>query len=203
MTDARRSQSGTSLLELLVAVALLALLAVYALDAIGSLRDFGHIETRLGAQQSVDAAAGYIRGSIESMRPARVENDGAPPRLAFSGAEKEISFVTESDPRLDYGGLYDVNLVLEKSADGLADLVAYRRPFRAIKSSATASLLLQNIERLTFRYFGSPEEGEPFSWREQWNSPSRLPLAVEIDVRFARSDSRRHLSMTIGIMTAR
>lgn len=207
MTAARdEAQEGTTLLELLVALSLLALLSVYAVTAIRYLQNFDRVQTLIEERASLEAVRTHLRRSIETMRIAFLITDGTSPRLAFSGRKETVSFVTNADSRLEYGGLYLVHFGLSEDASGVNDLVTTRRAFRpAMDAEAAAEGLpiLSKIESLAFSYFGSPQEGVKPQWFEDWPGMGVLPQAIRIEVKFAAGDQRLFAPLDIPIVVAK
>lgn len=206
MTAARDAEEGTTLLELLVALSLLALLSVYAVAAIRYLQNFDRIQTLIEERAALEAVRTHLRRSIEAMRIAFLIPEGASPRLAFSGRKEAISFVTNADSRLEYGGLYLVRFGLGEEASGVRDMVTVRRAFRPrmeAQADAESLLILDKVDSLAFRYFGSPQEGVKPDWYEEWPETNVLPQAVRIEVNFASGDRRLFAPLDIPIAVAR
>jgi len=205
--DAERAgQEGATLLELLVALALLALLSVYAVTAIRYLQNFDRVQARIEERAAVEAVRTHLRRSIEAMRVAFLIRDGATPKLAFAGGRRTLSFVTEADSRLEFGGLYLVRFGLDGEGSGASALVTERRAFRPRMDAVVRGrnlVVLDRVAGLAFSYFGSPQEGAKPDWYEDWPEAGVLPHAVRVEMSFPAGDSRVFPPLYIPIGVAR
>lgn len=200
------AQEGATLLELLVALSLLALLSVYAVGAIRYLQNFDRVQELIEERASLEAVRTHLRRSIETMRIAFLIQDGGSPKLAFSGGKNAVTFVSHADSRLEYGGLYLVRFGLNEDSSGLRDLVTMRRAFRPHMDMAAAAenlSILNRIDALTFRYYGSPQEGAKPEWHENWPETNVLPQAIRVEVTFGAGDERVFPSLDIPIAVAK
>jgi general secretion pathway protein J len=201
----RAGEEGTTLLELLVAVALLALLASYAIDAIRHLQSFNQGIRAIEDANSVEAVAAHIRRTIAQSRIAFFTAQGAQARLAFTGEENRIALVTDADSRLEIGGLYLVEIGLKEDDKGKRALVAFRRAFRPSMAADLGDddpiLLSDRVASLSFRYFGSPEKDAEAAWYPAWPAAKVLPLAVEVAV--TSSNGRPWPPIVVAIEAAR
>lgn len=205
--DAERDgQDGATLLELLVALALLALLSVYAVTAIRYLQNFDRVQARIEERAAVEAVRTHLRRSIEAMRVAFLIRDGATPKLAFAGRRRTLTFVTDADSRLEFGGLYLVRFGLDGEASDMSALVTERRAFRPRMDAVGGGRKLVVLDRVTglaFSYFGSPQEGVKPDWYEDWPEAGVLPQAVRVEMSFPPGDARLFPPLYIPIMVAR
>jgi general secretion pathway protein J len=197
--EMRLQESGSTLLELLVAVALLALLCSYSFTAIRNLRNFDRVARNIEDLSSVDSIAAHIRRTIAGTRMAFFTHAGSTAGLAFIGEESRIALVTDGESRLELGGHYlvQMNLINEHQ------FVAFRRPFRSNMPPLTNEapiVLLDGVAALSFRYYGSPEEGAEPEWQARWASSHVLPKAVKVS---AITDGQRALvSLLIPLESA-
>jgi general secretion pathway protein J len=198
-------QEGTTLLELLVAIALLALLCSYAFGALRHLQSFNLVIQKIEDANSTEALAAHLRRTIAGSRVAFFTTSEARARLAFIGEENGLSLVTDADSRLEWGGLSLVQFGVEEDESGGRRLVAFRRVFRpqmaADPGDSEPIRLGDHIEALQFRYFGSQQEGGEARWSPTWLSAEILPEAVEVAVTFA--DGRRWPPLVIAIPAAK
>ena len=97
----RSGEEGTTLLELLVAIALLALLCTYSFDAIRHLQSFNRAIREIEDANSIEAVAAHMRRTIAGSRVAFFTAPGSQARLAFMGEESRIALVADADNRLE------------------------------------------------------------------------------------------------------
>lgn len=180
---------------------------MYALGALKHLSVFDRVIGEIEDTNSMEAVAAHVRRAIAGSRVVflmgfKDDETG----IAFKGEENRISFVTDADSRLEYGGLYLVQIGLSGEEPGPRRLVQFRRVFRpsmAIEpGDAEPILLAENVKALNFRYFGSPEEGAKAGWHAVWPFVKALPRAVEVTVAFD-NDRRRWPPMIVTIPAAR
>ncbi|MFL5258590.1 MAG: hypothetical protein ACJ8AS_02465 [Hyphomicrobiales bacterium] len=190
---------GSTLLELLVAVALLALLCSYSFTAIRNLRNFDRANRNIENSSSLDAIAAHLRRTIAGTHIAFFTRTDSTAELAFIGEESRIALVTDGESGLELGGLYLLQIGLNNDHQ----LVAYRRPFRPNMPPATDDapiILLDGVAALSFRYYGSPEEGAGPEWHARWASARLLPKAVKISA--MSEDQRALVSLLIPLESA-
>jgi type II secretory pathway pseudopilin PulG len=202
----RPREAGTTLLELLIALALLALLSAYALGALSHLGTFNRAVKEIEDSNSVAAVAQHVRRAIEGSRVVFFTTPGAEARLAFIGEKDRISLVTDADSRLELGGLYLVQLGLDQDGGSSSRLVAFRRAFRPTMAvepgNAEPVELALGVAALRLRYYGAAEGSEEEQWHEAWHSTKKLPGAVEVDVAF-EDGRQRWPALVVTIPAAR
>ncbi len=190
-------EAGVTLVELLIALALLAVMTGYALAALTRMRDIDRLIERIEAQAAVDAVARHMRQTIADTRAIARYPERPEQRTGFTGKSDAIEFVSALNDELETGGLFD----LRYATDGSGTLRLGRR---LVNGGADTDLaLLDSVNSIRFRYWGALEQGGEADWRHSWTIPDRLPLAVEITVNFANGDARRWPMTIIPIEAAR
>lgn len=192
--------AGFSLIEMIVALALLSLImALIASSVRGARRVLAVVETNATNSATI-AAQNYLRAVITQAVPA--QGNGAPGQSenAFSGGNDRLRFISGFSPHGLYEGIYRIDIGLVRSADrqGMFDLVVTQTLMRSASGDDAQppppihrSILISNIEAMTISYFGaSGEDLSKFDWQDYWSTPNRLPRVVQIKVKFARSDDR-------------
>jgi prepilin-type N-terminal cleavage/methylation domain-containing protein len=192
-------QAGFSLLELLIALALLAVIGALLVASIGDARRALGVVDRRNAQAAVAPVQGVLRRLIEEARPSP---DGPPdPKRGFVGESDRLSFVSSFVPQGQYGGLRRYDIGLEAAGVGPVRLVMKHRldttvPMPADGSSST--VLLDGVEALRVRYFGALDQGASPAWHDSWRHPVNLPLLVSLDVTFTPGDRRQWVVLVTG-----
>jgi type II secretion system protein J len=188
MTTATSAEDGFTLVEVLVALALLALMAVYAFSAYDSLGRMQGVLTRQETEAEVDAAARHLRGALADIRPI-LENSAGVPHLIFSGKSDEITFVTAADGTREPGGLYLAHYFV----DDTGALIAERRLLRLPDTAAPSrTLLLRGVKEIAFSY-AAKGGGTP---SDTWTDERSLPRAIGVTVMFEENDDRRWRQVT-------
>jgi general secretion pathway protein J len=205
----RRTQSGFTLLEVLIATVLLAIMMTLLL---GSLR-VGAGSWEQGERRAEQASRllvthnffrSYLSGALPLLEAvkrrgmqgrggagAEIRAAGMPPMrpgLSFRGFEDVLEYAATLPPQVR-GGLYKFRLYVSEQA-GQKDLKVAIRPFSAADEedpSIEEVTLLEGIESLRIAYFGkaAAEEGG-FSprgpqWLDEWEQPF-MPALIRVEI---------------------
>lgn len=195
MTSAREphdTQSGFTLLELLVALALLALLSTLLLSVITTTQ--GAVAT-INMWSTDRNAVPQIRQFLEVIGKARrvgnLTSQGGGD-TSLRGNKTSLRFVANSRRPGHVAGLYEFRLQARPGRDpGRQDLtleLSLVRP-NAEGTSVQSHVLLTGIQGLSFRYFGVGPNGER-AWFTRWNSKQSHPELVSIDIGFTDRKTR-------------
>jgi prepilin-type N-terminal cleavage/methylation domain-containing protein len=196
MNHANRNEAGFTLVELLVAMALLSLMAIYAIQAFGTLRSMNRVEADISAQLEVDAVARHLRSEIADARAVFIQGSGPNAKLTFEGTASSLTYVTASNGERETGGLYLVKL----SVDANGVLKSARQLLGAQPSEHVEEvILLRGVKAIAFTYIKS---GNPPETLENWNVDNQLPAAIGANVTFDINDLRQWQSLLIRILTA-
>lgn len=188
-----RAQSGLTLIELIVAVALLALLTVMAyrgLDSMTRANDRTLIETerwrattllleRFTADVSQPARR-QIRGPAGTVFPAWWGRTMPEP----AGTDSQFEFSRKSPPGQDESRLG------YRLRGGNVEMLVWRALDRAPASSVEVYPLLENVSALRFRHLDA--QG---LWQEQWpiTDAEPLPRAISIELTLAEGLSVKRI----------
>jgi len=191
------AETGFTLPEVLIALALLAVIASLLVEAIASTRLALQATDRQLSHGAVPATQAVLRRLIAEARPGPEASRQLDLDRAFIGGRDKVSFVSSFVAQGQFGGLWRYDLAVDPndvSAAPGALVIAQRllRPATAYAPDgappSTRSVLLKGVQDLRLRYFGVLEgDGAP-QWHDSWQHPSRLPLLVSVDVRFAEKD---------------
>lgn len=197
-----RADAGFTLIEVIVALALLSLMAALLAGIVnGSRQMLGFLE-RNDAANSVEPVQSYLRSAV-SQTVILVDPAGGLSRSAsvvgLKGEPDHIVFATSYSLRGQYEGLYQIDIGLTRTAGGQQglDLVASQTLVRGDGSdvqfpvAVQRSTLLANVAGVSFAYFGRRDAAiDDWEWQTDWPYSDRLPSIVRIDVRFASGDPR-------------
>ena len=192
------SQSGFTLVELLVALALLSVVLGFVSGGIRFAIRASEATRVLDRQAALAAARETLADCIGSALPvSRIDGDGRI-GLAFEGVRDRLDLVCTRSAGVSAGRSRILRLVLrtQRSASHLS-VVLDVEPFSPrLDASRPAGppgthLLVEDMESLALRYFGDAGDGRDARWQQSWSNSARLPRLVEVAIRFAPGDVRR------------
>ncbi|MCW5750917.1 MAG: prepilin-type N-terminal cleavage/methylation domain-containing protein [Alphaproteobacteria bacterium] len=175
----RRRSRGFTLLEALVAIALLALLAGLLTGALRfGLVSTRQVEARIAGLEDLRAAQHFLRRQIEAAVPLIV-NDETRGEVAFRGGPGRLDLVAEMYGRDGMPGLWYLRIAVQESETGSRLIVLRqpitreREPFRFLPDADAAPLALVHAP-LAISYHDGRR------WLESWPRSDTLPRLVRI-----------------------
>lgn len=176
---------GFTLLETLVALALLAILTVFLSQGLRATSRQFRDWTMTVPDELADATVhDVLRDLLDNAYPAVMGGNG-PRFVTFDGAADSLTLTTLMPPGVLPGGHYRVRIALQEGNLTLrwAPERNERTPFPA--SSAGSRTILDHVQAVRFAYFGNNRRGERARWVGAWTQQVRLPQLVRLDVTFA------------------
>jgi prepilin-type N-terminal cleavage/methylation domain-containing protein len=188
-----RSQSGFTLLEMIVAVTLVAMMAVglWAVFRI-SVRSWSRGTEFMDTNQHNRSILDLVRKQLASAHglfvpdPEQLGNSFLP----FSGNDSSLHFISLSSLRFrDNPGLTWVSYAVDQGSNGEYALVERetrylgRMPDEDISAIGSKAIpIFQNLSSCLFEYFDSGDSNNPPSWVREWDGKklNRMPLAVSL-----------------------
>jgi len=202
MNAPHHRDSGVTLIELLVAVAVFAVFAVMAYGGLSRLLD---ARERVRAEQQYwqDLSMAFTRLSddLAHARPRRVRDVGGFPLLPFAGRPTDTRAL--ADPNLEFtrgGELYygdgvqsDLRRVAWRLREGRLDRLTWPALDRAPTTTPVESPLLNDVEAFDLKFYGA--QGVPTT---TWppigvSTSSSLPDAVEVTLTIKGRGTYRRL----------
>lgn len=191
----RRSfEAGFTLLELLISITLLGFILVLLFGGLRlGVRSWDAVQQKVDILNSVRSIEGFLRREMEMTYPYRWKGALGQP-LAFVGERHKISFVSQLPGRIGTGGLYAVSLELEQKIGGQrlvwrhVPLMPTMQDFSSLAQGSEmvlASSELNSVDDVWLSYFGSVAENTVPTWLDGWDSKTRLPALIRIQVKFA------------------
>jgi prepilin-type N-terminal cleavage/methylation domain-containing protein len=216
MTRVRRNhpgpvsdQDGFTLVELLVALALVSLMATAILGGIDISRRIWQTGPEREFHAEIEAAAETLRTRLAQTIPAVAPGDDGLARLVFQGGPHDLVIVTLSDGRSQVGGmaLTQIAFAAQKADGGATPPVGQIRisstvfraetAFAAMPADATTAVLFHDAISFDLAYFGVVTPGHSPEWQDRWLGRDQLPELVAI--RMVLRDSREAMSLTIPV----
>lgn len=179
----RRDERGFTLLELVIALAIVGALLVVAFGGMRvAIAAWTQGENRAESHQHLRGVALVLSRALGSTYPYRAPLALAPePVLLFRGAENRVEFVTQAPPfPLPIPVAFAAVTIGVETENGPALVIRQRvLPNRDPFTEATVALRDPAIQQITFEYLN--EQGE---WQKTWDTDAEdtLPRAVRITV---------------------
>jgi len=182
----RRVARGFTLIEIVVATALLALGLTLAFATVGAATK----STQRGEAIAADsehkrAVSGFIRKRLTGARPIPYEFDqtnGLAKR--FEGERDRVRFVADLPDYLGRGGPYMHELSVEEDENGLRLVLTLHMVLAGEvveeRDPRPPELLADRLKSVGFRYRSLSAEGGLGEWQDHWENADQMPLLVEV-----------------------
>lgn len=193
MTAARGSpQAGFTLLEVLVAMALLGFLSTMLFGGVQlATRIMDASRRHSDAAATVPAAYDFLRTQIAQTLPIVRENLAPDQRaIDFDGGSESLRIVTLAPSHLPPAAMGDStyqSLLLQRDATHNPNSVViawqpYWRGGGNVQQTAVRhSVLFEAITAMEISYFGTPDGGQTTAaWHREWKNRPNLPTLVRI-----------------------
>jgi len=176
-------EAGFTLLELLVAIALLGLLSVALLGSTRfGIQVWARSENAMANLNRVRHVQTMLTEELTRAYPMFVASGSSEAHVAFDGDADSVTFLTP-DQSLP-GALTRVRIAIS-SNDAETVLTRSSTLELSASSSTEKTVLLQRVKAVSLSYFGSDKIDVPPTWRNTWHNEARLPSLIRIRVAFA------------------
>ena len=201
----KRAASGFTLVEVVIAMALLATIMVLLYSGLTfALRswDAGDANGRKVADRRL--GENFLRREMTELFPMRWK-DATAVKFAFEGEQEHLRFVSARPAGLQQGGLSLVGLQVGDGPEPRTRHLYMRRAqpddeavdFAPLEK-ADPVLLIANVESATFSYFGAESDFAEPRWMESWPHKAQVPLLVKLRVKM--TDGRVLPDFVIRVM---
>jgi general secretion pathway protein J len=178
-------QSGVSLVEIVVALAVIALTLALAAAGMRLLAHSGERGARLVARHDIlSRGIDVLRRDIERLERA-VWKRGDTTELVFHADATRLTFVAIEPPFPSQAGAYFIIYTVQRRPGGDV-LTRERAPFNASTAdilnlpTQDSVVLIEGPYRVRFLYLDHKDDGE--RWLAQWSDRYRLPSLVALEV---------------------
>jgi len=185
----RRGEQGLTLIELLLALAILAVLTGFLAGGLSIGRRAFDADRASGVSGETDAAIQAISSLIGSALPAPAGTANPKSGIIFDGRQATLSFMGLSEGRALRGGPHMIRL-RRSGMDLVVDVVGSASAADSAGVAPTRVVALSGVRDIRFSYFGSANPAGAPGWQAQWVRAERLPDLVSIQIDF--EDARRN-----------
>ncbi len=187
-------QKGFTLLELLISITLLGMILVLLFGGLRlGVRSWDAVQQQVDNLNTVRSVESFLRREMSQTQPYRWKS-GNGQRLAFLGERNKVNFVAQLPARIGGGGLYAISLEIENNAQGkrlvwrhvpLSPLVQDFAAVSRAQEMVLAGAELTAVDDIWLTYFGRLSDSTAPAWLDRWESDTRLPMLIKVQVRFA------------------
>lgn len=180
---------GFTLIELLVSLAILGFVALLLITSVGTGR---RVWERLDAAGSdvatVESAQALIRDRLTHVVPL-TRYDATSPYADMQGKADVLFFIAPAPLGRQPDALMDYRLSLSTGSElvlsSTSDIARVKAPLRDDR------IVLRNIARIEFAYFGAAPPDNVRRWRDTWIQRAAPPELVRLRLAFQRGDPRQ------------
>jgi general secretion pathway protein J len=187
-----RTQSGFTLIELVVAMALLGVMMLLLYSGLSfALRswDAGEANGRRTADRRI--GENFLRRELTEVFPMRWK-DTQMLKLAFDGGKDHLRFVSSRPAGISQAGLSLVGLQVEPDASSRARHLVMRRAMPDDEAKdfgpldrAERTILVADVDSVQFAYYGAENDYNEPKWEDAWPHEGRVPQMVRMRVKMA------------------
>lgn len=175
--------SGFTLLEMLVALAILAVLTTLLAGALHL--GAGEIAQRTGRSSRADGlAAAYrmFRTELAGARPV-VPINMPGNQIVFDGRRDGVEFAAPAPRAVGSGGiqLLSIDFIGGKLR---ARWQPYDGVIPVVGGRAATTVLIDRLRQVRFRYFGTLAPSVRPAWHDSWRDQAKLPALVQLELTF-------------------
>lgn len=182
LSDRREQEAGFTLLELLIATALLGLLSLVLLgSAQFGVQVWARSEGAISGSNSVRRVQITLSEELARAYPLFVGSATSGAHIDFDGASDRLTFLAP-DHTLR-GAMARTSIMTEEGEEG-TNLVSTSALELSAGSPSDKTVLFRGVKSLSLSYFGSDRDGEHPSWRNDWRGKTKLPSLIRIRIAF-------------------
>lgn len=183
MTHIQR-HAGFTLLEILLALALLALMMLGVWGAMAGATRITHAADAVMARsENVRTVQQFLRRYVSAAQPQPYIAEGDTRARMFEGDATSMRYVAPLPLQSGHAGLYVQDISLQRNAAGGVSLELAYQPYTndaPETGNAATHRLLADLRGGNFQYLAAAAFGKPAAWRDDWQAVNGLPLAVRI-----------------------
>ncbi|MDJ0613687.1 MAG: prepilin-type N-terminal cleavage/methylation domain-containing protein [Rhizobiaceae bacterium] len=175
------TDSGFTLVEMLVALAVLAIMGALMASFLSQLRTVNRFEAEIAKQTELEAAASYLQRLFTSVRPIKLLNAEPDTNPLFDGQKTSVETAIVTRQGIYSLGLRDVKVFLQESS-GKTNLVHTLAPRRVVNGKPVPPAgppipIIDDIDTIQFEYSSGS------SWSDSFSKDGEIPSAMRITIR--------------------
>lgn len=178
-------QSGFTLVEVLVSIAIMLLIAPLAIEGVRTgLETWNRLEQRAEVMDRARTAQRVIRKQISEALPFKVNDDAVQDAIHFQGSRNAVEFVANLPGHVSGGGLF-INRIEQAVIDDEAVLLLSYRPLNGTAGGDAETqrvVLGRGVERIELGYYGALNLRAGAAWHAHWDNQAQLPQRVRLQV---------------------
>jgi len=193
---------GFTLIEILIGMSLLSVMMLLLFASLRvCVRNWDAGEAKINQVSRIAIIQKFFKARLENTKPLQDSFSGENPQFSFQGDEHSLQFVSNMPASAGRLGLqrFTISLGDFKPKQG-RDVVVDISPFFPVTEGEEWSIeqvsLIQKVETLKFRYFGSEDNQQP-EWQNEWLEKGQLPLLVSIFIQL--SDGKTLPEMVVAL----
>jgi general secretion pathway protein J len=189
----RRAEAGFTLVELLVAMALVGLLSVLIFSGMRfGARSWDKSNAHLGGADDVRIAQELLGRTVGEAYPMFLTANPTDPHVEFDGANNQMDFLAPPPAAFAMGGLARFRFSAVRKGKTVQLVVAIETELArgGSPSAVDREVVLTGMKALSFSYFGATHRGGAETWHDRWADAKLLPKLIKISGGFFDNDSR-------------
>jgi len=206
MINLKKTQSGFTLLEIIVVLTMLSLIMVMVYEGIQISRKMSEKGIkRIDATNEVRVVQELIRRQISRILPmAFKEEDGT--FVIFEGDDEHIMFVSPMPGYLGNGGPHVQLIEIVNAKGGKILQFSHWLLNDSLEQEAFEDtdqepiILLENIKSAEFSFVKLNEEGELGEWETEWEEMENTPLMVRLNIEMDKEALMPWPEMQVALM---
>jgi len=180
-------EAGFTLVEVLVALALFSVLVTVLLNNVQfGLKAWNKTSAGIEQLDRTVVAQDVLRRIVGNLYPMTISENGDQPLVDLDGSRGALTFLGSAPLVAGGAGRFRYKLGVEDRGSQ-KNLVLTSAPELEVsedRSMAAKTVLLSDIARVEFSYFGEVKANQAGEWVESWTRRSDMPRLVRIRVAF-------------------
>lgn len=179
---------GFTLLEVLIGMSLLSVMMVLLFASLRiCIQNWDAGEKKIADVNQLAVVQKFFSHYLQSIRPLQDNFSMDEPVFSFQGDNSNLQFVASMPASAGRMGLqtFRIGLVPSEESEG-QEIKVVITPFFPLMEGEEWKLeevvVLENVKKLEFNYFGAQDLGEPGAWGNEWIGFDHLPDLIKVGI---------------------